>query len=67
MQPKYKWLFTNVYTYQPNNWKTFILEESSIPYSFTNALHRVMLEKWGEECPLAQGPKEQVVIEVSTY
>jgi hypothetical protein len=66
-QLKHKWLFTNVYTYQPNNWKTFSLGESSIPYSFTNALHLVMLEKWWDKCPLAQGPKEQGVIEESTY
>jgi len=26
-----------------------------------------MLEKWGDKCPLAQGPKEQCVIEASTY
>jgi hypothetical protein len=26
-----------------------------------------MLGKWGDKCPLAQGPKEQGVIEVSTY
>jgi hypothetical protein len=66
-QQKHKWLFINVYTYQLNNWKTFILGESSIPYFVTNASHGVMLGKWGDKCQVAQGPKEQGVIEVSTY
>jgi len=26
-----------------------------------------MLGKWGDKCPVAQGPKEQGVIEVNTY
>jgi hypothetical protein len=26
-----------------------------------------MLEKWRDKCPLTQGPKEQDVIEISTY